>query len=128
MKFTNNLKNDCFGGLTAAVTALPLAIAFGVMAFSGLDDPEAASKGALAGLYGAIFTGFFASLFGGTPSQVTGPTAPMTTVLASVVVSLAATNQFSTPEILTLTFFCVLLAGACQILSLIHISEPTRPY
>ena len=115
MKFTNNLKNDCFGGLTAAVTALPLAIAFGVMAFSGLDDPEAASKGALAGLYGAIFTGFFASLFGGTPSQVTGPTAPMTTVLASVVVSLAATNQFSTPEILTLTFFCVLLAGACQI-------------
>ena len=85
------------------------------MAFSGLDDPEAASKGALAGLYGAIFTGFFASLFGGTPSQVTGPTAPMTTVLASVVVSLAATNQFSTPEILTLTFFCVLLAGACQI-------------
>ena len=60
----STLKGDIFGGLTAAVVALPLALAFGVA--SGL--------GPIAGLYGAIAVGFFAALFGGTPAQVSGPT------------------------------------------------------
>ena len=70
----NNLRGDFFGGLTAAVVALPLALAFGVS--SGL--------GPLAGLYGAIIVGFFASLFGGTKTQISGPTGPMTVVIASI--------------------------------------------
>lgn len=57
--------------------ALPLALAFGVA--SGL--------GPLAGLYGSIFCGFFAAMLGGTPSQITGPTGPMTVVTAGIVVS-----------------------------------------
>lgn len=114
MKLTDNLKNDFFGGLTAAVTALPLAIAFGVLAFSPLG-PEYASAGALAGLYGAIFTGVFASLFGGTPSQVTGPTGPMTTVLGTFVGALVA-EGLDPPVIISLTAACVILAGASQIL------------
>lgn len=77
--------NDChvpvyippIAGLTAAIVALPLALAFGVA--SGL--------GPLAGLYGSIFCGFFAALLGGTPSQITGPTGPMTVVTAGIVVS-----------------------------------------
>jgi SulP family sulfate permease len=68
-------RGDLFGGLTAGVVALPLALAFGVA--SGL--------GPVAGLYGAIATGIIAAAFGGTPVQITGPTGPMTLVVAGVV-------------------------------------------
>ncbi len=73
----NNLKNDVLGGITAAVVALPLALAFGV----------ASGAGAIAGIYGAIILGFFAALFGGTPTQISGPTGPMTVVTATAIVS-----------------------------------------
>ncbi len=73
-----HLKGDIAGGVTSAVVALPLALGFGLLAYGG--DP----RGAVAGLYGAIFTGFFASLFGGTPRQITGPTGGMTVVLTMV--------------------------------------------
>ena len=65
-----HIKGDLFGGFTAGIVALPLALAFGVS--SGL--------GPSVGLYGAIFVGFFAALFGGTNTQIFGPTAPMTAV------------------------------------------------
>ncbi|TKB12099.1 SulP family inorganic anion transporter [Desulforhopalus sp. IMCC35007] len=71
------LKGDLFGGLTAGVVALPLALAFGV----------ASGFGAVAGLYGAIALGLFAALFGGTPTQISGPTGPMTVVFASAVMA-----------------------------------------
>jgi len=73
-----NLKSNIFGGMTAAIVALPLGLAFGVA--SGL--------GPTAGIYSAIILGFFASLFGGTPTQISGPTGPMTVVIASAVVTL----------------------------------------
>ncbi|WP_424565603.1 SulP family inorganic anion transporter [Sulfurimonas sp.] len=72
----SNLKGNLFGGITAAVIALPLALAFGV----------ASGVGAIAGIYGAIVIGFLASLFGGTSTQISGPTGPMTVVVASAVV------------------------------------------
>ncbi len=71
----SNLKGDFTGGLVAGVVALPLALAFGVQ--SGL--------GATAGLYGAIMVGIFAAIFGGTPTQASGPTGPMTVVSAALV-------------------------------------------
>ena len=77
-----NLKGDIFGGITAGIVALPLALAFGIQAFSGV--PDGSSLGALAGLVGATMLGFFAALFGGTPSQISGPTGPMTVVTASL--------------------------------------------
>ena len=114
MYFSNNVPRDIMGGLTAAVTAIPLAIAFGVLALSPLG-PEYASAGALAGLYGAIFTGFFAAALGGTACQVTGPTGPLTTVTTALVASLVA--QHDTPELaLSLTFLCISMAGVAQIL------------
>lgn len=70
-----DLKGDFMGGIVAGVVALPLALAFGVQ--SGL--------GATAGLYGAIALGIFAALLGGTPTQASGPTGPMTVVSASLV-------------------------------------------
>ncbi|MGE0490743.1 MAG: SulP family inorganic anion transporter [Vulcanimicrobiota bacterium] len=115
-KITNNPKADLFGGLTAAVTALPLAIAFGVMVTAPLG-PEWSSVGAVAGLYGAIFTGFCASAFGGTSSQVTGPTGPMSTVLAGIVATFVARfgARLSGEEILLAAFLSVALAGLFQI-------------
>jgi SulP family sulfate permease len=71
----NNIRGDITGGITAGVVALPFAIAMGL----------ASGAGAIAGLYGAIITGFFAALFGGTGAQVSGPTGPMTVVMALVV-------------------------------------------
>ncbi|HHU46423.1 MAG TPA: hypothetical protein GXZ40_00830, partial [Bacteroidales bacterium] len=71
MKFlsTHNLKGDIFGGITAGIVALPLALAFGLQAFGSIDSQDVANigaVGALAGLVGAIMVGFFAALFGGT--------------------------------------------------------------
>lgn len=71
----SNLKGDFFGGITAGIVALPLALAFG----------EQTELGAIAGLYGAIAIGILAALFGGTPTQISGPTAPMTVVSAVVI-------------------------------------------
>jgi SulP family sulfate permease len=94
---TQQFRNDVYGGLTAAVVALPLALAFGV----------ASGAGAVAGLYGAIATGFFASFFGGTPAQVSGPTGPMTVVIGAIVASHAGS--------LTEAFTIVMLGGVIQI-------------
>ena len=85
MNMTKNLKGDLFGGVTAGIVALPLALAFGIQAFGGIDNPAASSMGALAGLIGATMLGFFAALFGGTHSQISGPTGPMTVISATLV-------------------------------------------
>ncbi|MDT0635164.1 SulP family inorganic anion transporter [Spectribacter hydrogenoxidans] len=90
---TSNLKGDLFGGVTAGIVALPLALAFG----------EASGAGPIAGLWGAILVGFFASLFGGTGPQVSGPTGPMVVVFAGLYASLADNP--------TLVFTSVVLAG-----------------
>lgn len=94
---TDNLRGDIYGGITAGVVALPLALAFG----------EASGAGPIAGLYGAIIVGFFASLFGGTGSQVTGPTGPMVVVFAGVYAALEGNPS--------LVFTTVVLAGAMQV-------------
>lgn len=94
----SNLRNDLFGGLTAAIVALPLALAFGV----------ASGAGPVAGLYGAICVGFFAALFGGTPSQISGPTGPMTIVAATVFTHYGANPSQA--------FTVVMLAGLFQML------------
>lgn len=98
-----NLRGDVFGGLTAAIVALPLALAFGV----------SSGAGAIAGLYGAIFVGFFAALFGGTPAQVSGPTGPMTVVITTVIAALVARHPDTG---LALAFTVVILGGLFQIL------------
>ena len=91
-------RGDVFGGITSAVVGLPVALAFGVA--SGL--------GALAGIYGAIAVGFFAAVFGGTRSQISGPTGPMAVVMA-VIVAAHADN-------LATAFTIVILAGLIQVL------------
>nr|WP_234969361.1 SulP family inorganic anion transporter [Bacillus mediterraneensis] len=74
------LRRELLAGITVSVVALPLALAFGIQAAGG-------SQGAIIGLYGAIITGFFAALFGGTKGQVTGPTGPITVIFTGIVAS-----------------------------------------
>jgi sulfate permease, SulP family len=98
----NVVRGDFFGGVAAGVVALPLALAFGVS--SGL--------GPVAGLYGAIAIGIVATVFGGTPVQISGPTGPMTLVVAGIV----ATNTLPSgavnlPGVVTI----IVLAGLLQI-------------
>lgn len=94
----SNLRGDLLAGVTTGVVALPLALAFG----------EASGAGPIAGLWGAIFLGFFAALLGGTPTLVSGPTGPMVVVFAGL---FAALN--GRPE---LVFAAVFLGGLIQIL------------
>ncbi len=100
---SKNVRGDLFGGITAAVVALPLALAFGV----------SSGAGAIAGLYGAIIVGFFAALFGGTPSQISGPTGPMTVVIATVFSTEIARDPESGAAI---AFTVIILSGIFQIL------------
>jgi SulP family sulfate permease len=99
-----NLKGDIFGGLTAGIVALPLALAFGVQ--SGL--------GASAGLYGAMILGLFAAIFGGTNTQISGPTGPMTVVSATVV-SIAVVRFGGIDGALGVIILTFFLAGAFQV-------------
>ncbi|MEC3966851.1 SulP family inorganic anion transporter [Flagellimonas halotolerans] len=104
--FFSNFKGDLFGGITAGIVALPLALAFGVS--SGM--------GPSAGLYGAIFISFFAALFGGTNTQISGPTAPMTAVSMVVVAGIVAMNDGDLEKALPAILLVFLLAGLMQII------------
>lgn len=101
---TRNLRGDLFGGLTAAIVALPMALAFGV----------ASGAGAIAGLYNAVILGFFAALLGGTPTLISGPTGPMTVVMAAVIITF--TNKYPGPQGWAISFTVVMLAGLFQVL------------
>ena len=100
------LKSDAFGGITAGIVALPLALAFG----------EQSGLGAAAGLYGAAFIAFFASLFGGTPTQISGPTAPMTALSMLVIGGLVQAYEGSVEKALPVILMVFILAGLFQIL------------
>lgn len=101
----SHFKGDLFGGITAGIVAMPLALAFGVS--SGL--------GPSAGLYGSIFVGFFAAIFGGTNTQISGPTAPMTAVSMVVIAGIIATFDGDLTKALPAILTVFLLAGLMQI-------------
>ena len=106
-----NIRGDILGGLTAAVVALPLALAFGETA---LGD-----GGAIYGLYGAVIVGFLAALFGGTPSQVSGPTGPMSVTVAVLVIAILQRESLSSlpaEQIVPLIMGAVIVGGLFQIL------------
>ncbi len=104
-KLFSHLKGDVFGGITAGIIALPLALAFGVS--SGL--------GPTAGLYGAIFLSFFAALLGGTNTQISGPTAPMTALSMVVIASLIASNDGDVGKALPIILAVFMLSGLIQV-------------
>lgn len=128
---TKNIKGDIFGGITAGIVALPLALAFGIQAFGGIDDPAAPSMGALAGLIGATLLGFFASLFGGTHSQISGPTGPMTVITAALITGAWTSSNGSFAAVLIAMSLAGIFCGLFQILfGIIRIGKYVRyiPY
>jgi len=117
---TKHLTGDIYGGVTAAIVALPLALAFGVQ--SGM--------GAIAGLYGAIALGFFAALFGGTETQVSGPTGPMTVVSSSIIATEIATYGSVEAAFPTIIATFVLAGIFLVVMGLLRIGQYIRymPY
>jgi SulP family sulfate permease len=101
----SNIKGDLFGGITAGIVALPLALAFG----------EQTELGAIAGLYGAIALGLVAAIFGGTKTQISGPTAPMT-VVAAVLITGAISKAGSVEAAMPIIVASFVLAGILQAL------------
>ncbi len=99
------LRGDVFGGLTAAVVALPLSLAFGVA--SGL--------GAVAGLYGAIVVGLLGALLGGSKTQISGPTAPLSVAMAVVFVDYADQDLGKALAIVALAGLIQVLMGALRL-------------
>jgi SulP family sulfate permease len=98
----DTIKGDFFGAVTSTIVALPFALAFGVT--SGL--------GASAGIYCAILTGLFASIFGGTNQQISGPNTGLTVAMVAILTSFVAQS----PENgIALAFTVVSLAGLFQI-------------
>jgi len=100
---TKNLKGDAFGGVSAAIVSLPLALAFGV----------ASGAGAAAGVYGALLVGLFASLFGGTKTLISEPTGPMTVVFTVVIADMLARHP---EQGMAMAFTVVMMAGVVQII------------
>jgi sulfate permease, SulP family len=100
-----NIRGDIYGGLTAAVVALPLALAMGV----------SSGAGPIAGIYGAIFVGFFSALFGGTPAQVSGPTGPMTVVMAAIFTQYTGMFPDDPAQGAAVAFTVVMMGGLFQI-------------
>ncbi|MEP1230836.1 MAG: SulP family inorganic anion transporter [Litorimonas sp.] len=115
----SHLTGDFYGGLTAGIVALPLGLAFGAGVF-----PHDEQLGATAGLWGAIIVGFFAAAFGGTKTQISGPTGPMVVVFAGLLASLTAALGAANPNVesidiikmaIPLLFGAVILGGVLQI-------------
>ncbi|MGP0566673.1 MULTISPECIES: SulP family inorganic anion transporter [unclassified Nitrospina] len=93
-----NWRGDMAGGISAGIVGIPLALAFGAQ--SGL--------GPVAGFYGAIALSLVASVSGGTPTQISGPTGPMLVVAALVVsgsIEQAGSLEAALPTIIATFFF-----------------------
>lgn len=120
MKLFSNIKGDIMGGITTSVIALPLAIAFGIVAFAPLGE-EYVAQGALTGLYGVIVAGILTSLFGGTPGQISVPTAPMSVMVTSIIATLLrdpdimALGDNQVMVVLVLVSMTIFMAGMMQL-------------
>lgn len=105
-------RRDLVAGLTVAIVALPLALAFG--AASGL--------GAQAGLATAVVAGIVAAVFGGSNLQVSGPTGAMTVVLIPIVHAYGATGVLMVGAMAGLVLIAMALARLGRYVRLLPIS------
>ena len=98
----HTLRRDLFGGITAMVVALPVALAFDVA--SGLE--------AAAGLYGAIAVGFSRRFSVARGSRISGPTPSMIVAMAT---HLSLWRTFRSSEIDLIIVVVPSLEVLCQI-------------
>lgn len=102
-------RTDLLAGLTVAIVALPLALAFGV----------ASGMGATAGLVTAVIAGAIAAVFGGSNFQVSGPTGAMTVVLVPVVAHYGQSAALTVAVIAGVVVVVMGIAGLGQLVTLI---------
>ncbi len=88
--------SDLIAGITVGLVALPLAMAFAIA--SGVS-PQA-------GIYCAILTGFIVSAFGGSKTQISGPTGAFVVVIAGIIAKHGIDGLFE----------CTMMAGVLLVL------------
>ena len=107
-----NIRGDILSGITVAIIALPLALAFG----------EISQLGPVAGIWGAIAGGIVGGLFGGCMVGVSGPTAPKAAQIATFM-SLFVIGSTDKPDLVA-AFSIIFLSGLVLIfISLLKISR-----
>lgn len=99
-----NIRGDILAGITVAIIALPLALAFG----------EMSQLGPVAGIWGAIAGGIVGGLFGGCLVGVSGPTAPKAAQIAAFM-SVFVIGTTTSPDLVA-AFSIIFLSGAILVL------------
>lgn len=118
--YRNHLKGDFYGGISAAILSIPSALAYGVLAFAPMGE-NYITLGAYAGLLSVVFNGTLSSLFGGTPTMISGPKGSITLILSSILTRLIVgmnadlSNPATNAVIITILFFSVFISGLLQI-------------
>ena len=116
---TSSYLGDIKGATAATIITLPVSIGYGTITFASLGN-ELSSQAVLAGIYAAVFCGFFAALFGGTSTQITTPKASLTLLLAAFVADISSEIPIGFENrielILALAALVVFVAGLFQIL------------
>ena len=112
--FARARRDDLFGGLVSSVIAIPLAMGFGMFAFTALGDSYFA-HGALAGLYAAIAVGVACVVLGDRTTTVYAPRITTTFLLGALLYHLAHSDaevlRGDNAHIIVLAFFSIILLG-----------------
>ena len=110
-----NLRNDIISGMTVAIIALPLSLAFG----------EISNLGPIAGIIGAIIGGIIGGIFGGCSLSISGPTAPTSAQISTFMglFLIGSTNESDLVAIFSIIFFSgliIILISFLKISKYIH--------
>jgi len=116
-----NVRGDILAGITVAIIALPMALAFGDLAFGDIVP----GVGPIAGIWGAIVGGIIGGLFGGCMVGVSGPTSPKAIQIAGIMLIFTQmSNITNKEEILGAAFTMIFLSGLILvIISMLKISR-----
>jgi len=116
-----NVRGDILAGITVAIIALPMALAFGDLAFGDIVP----GIGPIAGIWGAIVGGIIGGLFGGCMVGVSGPTSPKAIQIAGIMLIFTQmSNITNKEEILGAAFTMIFLSGLILvIISMLKISR-----
>jgi sulfate permease, SulP family len=107
-------RDDLFGGLVSGVLAIPLALGYGMFAFTALGDRYFA-HGAIAGLYSAILVGVVCVVLGDRTTTVFAPRVTTTFLLGALLYHLTHSDteilRNGNLHIVVLAFFSIILLG-----------------
>ena len=110
----SRLRGDVFGGLVSVSLAIPLAMGYGMFAFTALGDSYFA-YGALAGLYAAIAAGVVCVVLGDRSTAVYAPRVTTTFLLGALLYDLvhsdAAVLRGGNVHLVVLAFFAIIFLG-----------------